>query len=147
MFFLIAFIPTVTAPLVAKAAGGGDIDGARERVCAAVWIAQCPPSHCLRTLFSLWRMHCVRCDRCEAVWLAAVLGSLGMLLLVLFPSAALSIVLPPGAPAAAYARSYLSLRSLSLIPALISAVGFAAFRGLLDSVTPLKVSLASNTLK
>lgn len=115
MFFLIAFIPTVTAPLVAKAAGGGDIDGARERVC-------------------------------EAVWLAAVLGSLGMLLLVLFPSAALSIVLPPGAPAAAYARSYLSLRSLSLIPALISAVGFAAFRGLLDSVTPLKVSLASNTL-
>ena len=50
---------------------------------------------------------------------------------------------PPTHPSAA---SYLRLRSLSLIPALLSAVGFAAFRGMLDTVTPLKVSLASNLL-
>ena len=48
--------------------------------------------------------------------------------------------------AAAYATKYLRLRSLSLIPALVSAVAFAAFRGMLDTVTPLKVSVASNAL-
>jgi len=58
----------------------------------------------------------------------------------------LSLVLPAGAPATAEATRYLRLRSLSLIPALVSSIGFAAFRGMLDTVTPLKVSLASNTL-
>lgn len=114
-YFLIAFIPTITAPLVAKAAGGGDIDGAARRVC-------------------------------EALFLANVLGALGTALLVLFPAAPLSVVLPPTAPAFEYARRYLRLRSLSLIPALLSSIGFAAFRGLLDNVTPLRVSLASNAL-
>lgn len=114
-FFLIAFIPTITAPLVARAAGSGDIDSACTRVC-------------------------------EALFLANALGLLGTLLLVLRPSAALSLVLPAGAPAAEYAARYLRLRSVSLIPALVSAIGFAAFRGMLDTVTPLKVSLASNTL-
>ena len=51
----------------------------------------------------------------------------------------LGLVLPAGAPATANAASYLRLRSLSLIPALLSAVGFAAFRGMLDTITPLKV--------
>ena len=112
-YFLIAFIPTITAPLVAKAAGVGDIDGAARRVC-------------------------------EALFLANVLGALGTALLVLIPAAPLSVVLPPTAPAFEYARRYLRLRSLSLIPALLSSIGFAAFRGLLDNVTPLRVSLASN---
>lgn len=114
-YFLIAFIPTITAPLVAKAAGGGDLDGACKRVC-------------------------------EALFLANVLGLLGTLLLVLRPGAFLGLVLPAGAPAASYAVSYLRLRSISLIPALISSIGFAALRGLLDNVTPLKVSLASNAV-
>ena len=38
-FFVIAFIPTITAPLVAKAAGGGDIAGARKRICEALFLA------------------------------------------------------------------------------------------------------------
>lgn len=114
-FFLIAFIPTITAPLVAKAAGAGDIEGARARVC-------------------------------EALFLANVLGAIGSLLLVFAPQACLAPVMPAGAPAAAYATRYLRLRSLSLVPALFSSVGFAAFRGLLDSVTPLKISLASNAI-
>ena len=115
MYFLIAFIPTITAPLVAKAAGSGDQNAACERVC-------------------------------EALFLANVLGVIGSLILVLRPSLVLNLVLPAGAPAAPYAIDYLRLRSLSLIPALLSAVGFAAFRGMLDTVTPLKVSLASNAL-
>ena len=38
-FFLIAFIPTITAPHVAKAAGAGDIEGASKRVCEALFLA------------------------------------------------------------------------------------------------------------
>jgi hypothetical protein len=108
-YFLIAFIPTITAPLVARAAGSGDIDGACTRVC-------------------------------EALFLANVLGLIGTLVLVLRPSWALGLVLPAGAPAAEAATRYLRLRSISLVPALVSSIGFAAFRGLLDTVTPLKVS-------
>jgi len=115
LYFLIAFIPTITAPLVAKAAGSGDIDAACTRVC-------------------------------EALFLSNVLGTIGMLVLVCSPCTVLGSVLPAGAPAASYAASYLRLRSLSLVPALVSAVGFAAFRGTLDTVTPLRVSLASNAL-
>ena len=115
IYFLIAFIPTITAPLVAKAAGSGDTSAACDRVC-------------------------------EALFLANVLGAVGTVVLTLCPSLVLNLVLPAGAPAAAYAANYLRLRSLSLIPALASAVGFAAFRGMLDTVTPLKVSLASNAL-
>lgn len=115
VYFLIAFIPTITAPLVARAAGSGDVESASARVC-------------------------------EALFLANVLGALGTAILVLRPSLILNLVLPAGAPAAAHASSYLQLRSLSLLPALLSSVGFAAFRGMLDTVTPLKVSLASNAL-
>lgn len=114
-FFLIAFIPTITAPLVAKAAGGGDLEGASRRIG-------------------------------EALFLANVLGAIGTALLVFRPGLFLSLVLPAGAPAYAYASNYLRLRSLSLVPALVGAVGFAAFRGLLDTTTPLKISLASNAL-
>ena len=101
-YFLIAFIPTITAPLVARAAGSGDIDGACTRVC-------------------------------EALFLANVLGLIGTLVLVLRPSWALGLVLPAGAPAAEAATRYLRLRSISLVPALVSSIGFAAFRGLLAS--------------
>ena len=93
-YFLIAFIPTITAPLVASAAGSGDIEGACKRVC-------------------------------EALFLANALGLVGTLMLVLRPEAVLSLVLPAGAPAAAEATRYLRLRSLSLIPALVSSIGFA----------------------
>jgi len=35
---------------------------------------------------------------------------------------------------------------LGMIPALFSATGFAAYRGLLNTVTPMKVSLTANLL-
>jgi len=54
------------------------------------------------------------------------------------------LVLPKGSPSMAYAVPYLRFRALSMIPALISATGFAAYRGMLDTVTPLKVSLVTN---
>ena len=45
-----------------------------------------------------------------------------------------------------YAAPYLRLRALSMVPSIIAATGFAAYRGLLDTVTPLKVNLAANLL-
>lgn len=115
LYFLVAFLPTITAPLVAAAISTGDEEAAQSRVC-------------------------------ESLFLSNVLGGFGTLLLVAFPTAALGMVLPKGAPAMEYAAPYLRLRSLSMIPALFSATGFAAYRGMLNTVTPLKVSLATNLL-
>ena len=115
VYFLVAFLPTLTAPLVAAAAGSGDEREAQKRIS-------------------------------ESLFLCNVLGMIGTVFLVGFPKRALGMVLPPAAPAFDYATPYLRLRGLSMIPALLSATGFAAYRGLLDTVTPLKFSLATNLL-
>jgi putative MATE family efflux protein len=115
VYFLVAFLPTLTAPLVAAAAGAGNDDEARLRIC-------------------------------ESMFLCNVLGLLGTAFLVGWPQKALGMVLPPGAPAYRYATPYLRFRGLSMTPALLSATGFAAYRGLLDTLTPLKVSLGTNLL-
>ena len=49
-------------------------------------------------------------------------------------------------PAAAYALPYLRVRALTFMPAMLSTVGFAAFRGLLDTKTPLYISALANAL-
>ena len=113
LFFLISFLPTITAPLVAEAIGANDEEAATDRVC-------------------------------EALFLSNLLGAIGTIILVGFPALASKLVLSSGAPAAAYAEPYLRYRGLSMVPALVSAVGFAAYRGMLNTVTPLKVSLAAN---
>jgi Na+-driven multidrug efflux pump len=115
IFFLVSYLPTITAPLVASAIGSGNPDEAQQRVC-------------------------------ESLFLCNLLGALGTLLLVGFPTVALSMILPKGAAASEYAIPYLRFRGASMIPALLSATGFAAFRGAMDTVTPLKVSLATNLL-
>jgi putative MATE family efflux protein len=113
LFFLVSFLPTITAPMVAQAVGSGDMDEARDKVC-------------------------------EALFLANVLGAIGTIMLVGFPRTSLSLVLAQNAPAMEYAVPYVRFRSLSMIAALVSSTGFAAYRGLLNTVTPLKVSLATN---
>jgi Na+-driven multidrug efflux pump len=115
IFFLVTYLPTITAPLVAAAVGSGNQEEAKKRVC-------------------------------ESIFLSNLLGGLGTILLVGFPSMVLSMILPNGAPALEYATPYLKFRALSMIPALFSATGFATFRGMMDTVTPLKVSLATNLL-
>lgn len=82
----------------------------------------------------------------ESVFLCTLFGGLGGIFLVGFPRTALSAVLPQGAAAMDYAAPYLRWRALSIVPALLSSTGFAAYRGLLDTVTPLKVSFAANAL-
>jgi putative MATE family efflux protein len=115
LYFLVSFLPTITAPLVAKAVGSGNTEAAQARVC-------------------------------ESLFLCNVLGALGTLYLVTMPRTALSMVLPANAPAMEYAAPYLRYRALSMIPALLSATGFAAYRGMLNTVTPLKVSLTTNVI-
>lgn len=83
---------------------------------------------------------------CDSLFLSGAIGLLGTALLVGAPRFCLQLVLQPDALAMPFAARYLRLRSLSLIPALVSAVAFAAFRGTLDVVTPLRVSTASNLL-
>lgn len=115
IYFFVAFLPTITAPLVAAAIASGDDELAQQRVS-------------------------------EALFLSAVLGGLGTVVLVAFPRTGLGLVLTSDAPALKYAAPYLRWRALSLIPALVSATGFAAYRGMLNTVTPLKISLAINAL-
>lgn len=116
LFFLVSFLPTITAPRVATAVGSGNMDDAKEKVC-------------------------------EGIFLSNVLGLIGTIMLVGFPKQSLTwTVLSSDAPAMSYAIPYLRFRALSMIPALISSTGFAAYRGLLNTVTPLKVSLVTNLL-
>lgn len=65
---------------------------------------------------------------CESLFLSNLLGGIGTLLLVGTPTTVLSLVLDRGAPAMEFAAPYLRLRALSMIPALFSATGFAAYR-------------------
>ena len=112
-FWIISFLPSVVTPLVAKAAGSGNMEEVRDRVG-------------------------------EAFFLGTLLGLFGMALLTVFPEHFLSTVLPVGAAARVHAAPYLSIRALTFLPALLSTVGFAAFRGSMDVLTPLKISLISN---
>lgn len=114
-FYIISFLPSVVAPLVAKAAGSGDTEGLQQRVA-------------------------------EAFFIGSVMGLIGMALLFGIPSTMLSMVLSSAAPAREFALPYLLVRAISFIPSLLASVCFAAFRGTLDFVTPLKISLISNII-
>lgn len=82
----------------------------------------------------------------EAVFIAVIMGAIGTALLLLQPAKALGLVLEPGSGAWAHAKPYLMIRALTFIPAMVSTVGFAAFRGTMDVRTPLRISLQSNLL-
>jgi putative MATE family efflux protein len=116
LFFLIAFLPNITAPLVASAVASNNTEEAQKRVC-------------------------------ESLFLCNVMGFIGTFLMVAFPRRILSaLVLPMDAPAMDFAAPYLRWRALGMVPSLISATGFAAYRGMLNTVTPLKVSLMTNAI-
>ena len=116
VFFVLAVVPTLTAPKVARAKGRGDDEGLRRAVR-------------------------------DSLWVSGVTGLLGTICLCGFPVQFLeAIVLPQGAPAVQPAADYLRLRALGFLPALLSSTCFAAYRGLLDTRTPLRISLAYNAL-
>ena len=114
-YFLVASLPTLTAPMIAKAVGSGKSQEAKQRICESLFLSNI--SGCIVTLF-----------------------------LASCPQVALRMVLQNDAPAMLYATPYLRLRALGAVPALVAATGFAAYRGMLDTIPPLKVSLATNFL-
>eukprot|EP00977_Amphora_coffeiformis_P006006 scaffold1289_cov178-Amphora_coffeaeformis.AAC.4 len=78
---------------------------------------------------------------------ALVMGSIGTALLAIWPRIALFLVLPSNAPSLSFSSNLLRLRSLCMIPELISATSIAAFRGLLNTVTPFKILCVSRLIK
>ena len=80
----------------------------------------------------------------QALVVGILLALLSSSLLLLQPDRVLSSVLPAGAPALKYARPYLFIRTFAFVPSLISLVGFSAFRGILDTMTPVKISCFAN---
>ncbi|EJK65657.1 hypothetical protein THAOC_13459 [Thalassiosira oceanica] len=83
---------------------------------------------------------------CQALIVGFGISLLGSALMLLYPERILSSVLKPGANAMRYARPYLFIRSFAFLPSLVSLIGFSAFRGTMDTSTPLKISLCSNAL-
>jgi len=82
----------------------------------------------------------------EAMFLGTVMGILGSMSLICFPSLALNMVLPQGAPARKFAEPYLFIRAMTFLPALLSTIAFAVFRGSMNVMTPLKISVLSNLI-
>lgn len=80
----------------------------------------------------------------EAMVLGTIMGAIGCIFLSVLPGKALGMVLPFAAPAREFAEPYLFIRALTFLPALLSTVAFAVFRGSMDVTTPLLISLASN---
>ena len=83
---------------------------------------------------------------CEAMWLGTLVGLFGTVMLLAQPNLVLKTVLQPGAPALEHAVPYLKYRTISFLPALLSTIGFATYRGKLDTVTPLKISVSAQLL-
>lgn len=112
-FWIISFVPSIIAPVVAKAAASGDTKEVQRATG-------------------------------EAIFVASLVGVFGMVLLTVFQAASLQVVgVVPGSETAAAAAPYIGWRALTFVPAIVSTVGFAAFRGTLDVTTPMKITLVS----
>lgn len=83
----------------------------------------------------------------ETLSLCTFLGFFGTILLTTKPMWVLQLVLKHDSPALEVAIPYLRLQALSLIPHIITATSFAAFRGTLDTKTPLLVCIVSSIIK
>ena len=118
-FWILSFLPSIITPLIAKAHGIKDKEAVQARAS-------------------------------EAIVIATIAGLLGTILLTVFPSWVMSLVLSSkkrlttAATTAHYAIPFLRLRSSTLVPALLSTVSFAIFRGSMDVMTPLKITAFAN---
>jgi MATE family multidrug resistance protein len=81
---------------------------------------------------------------CQALFVGFFIAMIGTPAMFFFSEGALSSVLQKGAPAMKYAKPYLLIRAFAFLPSLISLVGFSAFRGILDTKTPVKISAFAN---
>jgi len=86
----------------------------------------------------------VRSRITDALKIAMVIGILGTVGISLYADKLLNLVLPAASASREFAEPYLRIRAATFLPAIMSTVGFAAFRGKMDVTTPLKISLLSN---
>ncbi|CAL6368877.1 unnamed protein product [Bathycoccus prasinos] len=115
-FWIISFIPSVVAPMVARAAAGGDKAELQNKIG-------------------------------EGIFCAFIVGLFGMTVMGCLRNPALGLVgLDPVSATGIQAAPYIGIRALTFIPAIVSTVGFAAFRGTLDVTTPMKITLASQLM-
>eukprot|EP00546_Thalassionema_frauenfeldii_P004491 CAMPEP_0178916422 /NCGR_PEP_ID=MMETSP0786-20121207/12629_1 /TAXON_ID=186022 /ORGANISM="Thalassionema frauenfeldii, Strain CCMP 1798" /LENGTH=554 /DNA_ID=CAMNT_0020589753 /DNA_START=204 /DNA_END=1868 /DNA_ORIENTATION=+ len=82
----------------------------------------------------------------QALFVGGLFAFVGTPLLLSNAQKILSVVLSEGAPAMAFAKPYLFIRSFSLFFQMMSVVGFSAFRGILNTVTPVKISIFANMI-
>eukprot|EP00592_Proboscia_alata_P000544 CAMPEP_0194373692 /NCGR_PEP_ID=MMETSP0174-20130528/22171_1 /TAXON_ID=216777 /ORGANISM="Proboscia alata, Strain PI-D3" /LENGTH=573 /DNA_ID=CAMNT_0039152939 /DNA_START=89 /DNA_END=1810 /DNA_ORIENTATION=- len=113
-FFLLSYLPSVTATLVSKEHAKESEEGVQDAVC-------------------------------QALFVGSIIALIGTGMIYLLPDV-LRLVIPPGSAAHAFAKPYLLIRALSFLPSLITVIGYSAFRGTLDTVTPLKIALCANLL-
>mmetsp|Transcript_16664 Transcript_16664/g.30254 ORF Transcript_16664/g.30254 Transcript_16664/m.30254 type:complete len:468 (-) Transcript_16664:140-1543(-) len=121
VFYLLGFVPTMAAPVVAALLGGNKKDEARKSIG-------------------------------ETLGLCVILGALATVYVCCIdPAAVLRLAMGGGGEAktavAVHALSYLRWKAACLVPMLVNAASFAAFRGALDTRTPMKVTLASGVVK
>mmetsp|Transcript_42942 Transcript_42942/g.48417 ORF Transcript_42942/g.48417 Transcript_42942/m.48417 type:complete len:562 (-) Transcript_42942:60-1745(-) len=81
---------------------------------------------------------------CQGLFVGFLIAMVGTPAMFFMSEGALSSVLQKTAPAMKYAKPYLLIRAFAFLPSIISLVGFSAFRGILDTKTPVKISLFAN---
>jgi len=83
---------------------------------------------------------------CQTFFVGGVIALLATPLLFFNPESVLSVVLKKGAPAMEFAKPYLMIRSLAFYFNLISLIASSAFRGTVDTITPVKISILANII-
>ena len=81
---------------------------------------------------------------CQALTVSILIALIVTPLTLFNPETVLRAVLPDGSSAMEYAKPYLLIRAFAFLPSTISLIGFSAFRGILDTVTPVKISSFAN---
>ena len=76
---------------------------------------------------------------CQALFVGVLMAAVGTMLFHLYPEKTLGTVVETGAPAMEFARVYMSIRAFSFLPAIISLVGFSAFRGTCQHVRFIRI--------
>lgn len=81
---------------------------------------------------------------CQALFVGILIAAIATPFLFFRPEAGLVSVLKGSAPAMTFAKPYLMIRAFAFLPGIISLVGFSAYRGTLDMVTPTKLTFLTN---
>lgn len=83
---------------------------------------------------------------CQALFVGFLLSMLWSIFILTNTDKVLGVVLKESAPAREFATPYLLIRGFAFLPSIITLIGFSAFRGVLDTTTPLKISLLANLI-